>query len=414
LPATTLSQTAVGFTWLAQFAPDDRLRAGELLDAMLLLNEEQVGASIRSALDRLAEAHRHRKARVALYAEREFDAARIFQVELLADKAGRLRRRAVGYNGPPAVRPVRGRARVGSEGFIAHLISQSVERWPKVFMNHPGPDRLRGKTAPAGEIAIVSDFLGSGIRVSTMLDKFWAVPTIQSWVSRDLVRFRVIAAAATSAGLSRVRSHRLRPTVDVEWIAPTLESTSDHKKVYAWKRLIDSYGPQAGRGAGRVGFGEAGALVAFSYRLPNNTPAIIHASGNQWNPLYLGAAPSELRQLFGVRSVEEAIIDATDANGIILGARLTEEDQLTIVVLSMLRGRWYRGAEVALASRTLLPVPTVLDSLHRALKTGLITASGRLTDHGYTFMAAGRSGERKTPIIATSQLPYYPETLRIP
>ena len=92
----TLSQTVAGAAWLDQFGFDDRTTAASLLDAMLLLNEEQVGASIRAALDRIAEGQRHRKRRVALYAEREFDASLIFEVQMLRDAAGRLRQRAVG------------------------------------------------------------------------------------------------------------------------------------------------------------------------------------------------------------------------------------------------------------------------------------------------------------------------------
>lgn len=410
----TLSQTAVGTAWVEQFEVGDRANAADLLDAMLLLNEEQVGTSIRSALDRIAGGSRHRNRRVALYAEREFDSSTIFEVQMLADSSGRLRRRAVGYNGPPAVRPVRGRARVGSEGFVAHLISQAAERWTRIFMNHPGPDRLRGRTAPAGEIVIVTDFLGSGARVSTMLDKFWTVPTLRSWNSRDMVRFRVVAAAATMSALNKVRRHRLRPQVEAEWIAPTVASSAGYRTVLAWRRLIDKNGPNEGRGTGRYGFGGEGALIAFNYRLPNNTPAMIHHGENGWRPLYVGSAPTDLRGVFGVRSLDQAILSAADANGVKFGEELTEEDRQSILVLSMLKGRWHRGAEVALASRTSLPAHTVLDILMRALKSELITPSGRLTDKGYKFMESGRAGERKTPIIATSPVPYYPETLRIP
>lgn len=410
----TLSQTAAGAAWLDQFGIDDRAIAASLLDAMLLLNEEQVGASIRAALDRIAEGQRHRKRRVALYAEREFDASLIFEVQMLRDAAGRLRQRAVGYNGPPAVRPTRGRARVGSEGFVAHLISQASERWTGVFMNHPGPERLRGKTAPAGEIIIVTDFLGSGTRVSTMLDKFWAVPTVRSWKSRDMIRFRIVAAAGTPSALSKVRRHRLRPEVEAEWIAPTVKSTSDYRTMWSWTRLIQTNGPEEGRGAGRFGFGGDGALIAFNYRLPNNTPAMIHHGESGWRPLYVGAAPPELRDVFGVRSLDQAVASAAQSNGVVFGRELTEEERLTVLVLSMLKGRWYKGAEIALASRTSLPASTVIDTLTRALESELITRTGRITDKGYKFVESGRAGERKTPFIETSLVPYYPETLRIP
>lgn len=404
----------MGAAWLDQFGIDDRATAASLLDAMLLLNEEQVSTSIRSALDRIAEGQRHRKRRVALYAEREFDASLIYEVQIVADATGRPRSRAVGYNGPPAVKPTRGRARVGSEGFVAHLISQASERWPRVFMNHPGPERLRGKTAPAGEIIIVTDFLGSGTRVSTMLDKFWAVPTVRSWKSRDMIRFRVVAAAATASALSKVRRHRLRPQMEAEWVAPTVKSTSDFRIARSWTRLIETNGPNEGRGSGRFGFGGDGALIAFNYRLPNNTPAMIHHGESGWRPLYVGPAPDELRGVFSVRSLDQAVASAAELNGVMFGRELTEEERLTILVLSMPKGRWYRGAEVALASRTSLPAPIVIDALVRALKSDLITRAGRITDKGYEFMESGRAGERKTPIIETSFVPYYPENLRIP
>lgn len=410
----TLSQTAVGAAWLDQFSPEDREAAAKMLDAMLLLNEEQVASSIRSALDRVAKGPRHRKRRVALYAEREFDASQIFEVQLLPDATGRTRRRAVGYNGPPAVKPARGRARVGSEGFVAHLISQVSERWTEVFMNHPGPARLRQKTAPAGEIIIVTDFLGSGSRVSTMLDKFWAVPTVRSWKSRDMIRFRVVAAAAAPAALSKVRRHRLRPEVGAEWIAPTVKSTSDFRIRSSWTRLIQANGPEHGRGAGRFGFGGDGALIAFNYRLPNNTPAMIHHGESGWRPLYIGSAPPELRDIFGMRSLDQAVAFAAQSNGVVFGRELTEAERLTVLVLSLLKGRWHRGAEVALASRTSLPATTVMDILLDALGSELITRTGRITDKGYKFMDSARAGERKTPTIETSVAPYYPEKLRIP
>ncbi|WP_287181033.1 hypothetical protein [Mesorhizobium sp.] len=85
-----------------------------------------------------------------------------------------MRKRAIGRSGPPAVKPVRGLARVGSEGLLAFVASQQKEAWPDIFMNHPGPDSLRAKSAPAGEVVIITDFIGSGNRIRSMLDKFWA------------------------------------------------------------------------------------------------------------------------------------------------------------------------------------------------------------------------------------------------
>lgn len=43
-----------------------------MLNAMLLLNGEQVSTAIRGAFDKIAKGTRHRNKRIALYAEREF------------------------------------------------------------------------------------------------------------------------------------------------------------------------------------------------------------------------------------------------------------------------------------------------------------------------------------------------------
>lgn len=85
-----------------------------------------------------------------------------------------------------------------------------------------------------------------------------------------------------------------------------------------------------------------------------------------------------------------------------------------VVVLSLLRGRWHRGSETALAARSGMAVPPLMDMLREALLKALITKTGRLTDKGYAFLEAGGVRERKTPVIASTTQPYYPEALRVP
>lgn len=407
-----LSQTNEGKAWLEQFDENDRHFAAVMLDEMLLLNQEQVTTSIRSSLDRIASNWCRRKKRIALYVEREFQESAFFKSQIIADNSGVLRTRAVGMSGPPAVKPIRGQTRVGSEGLLAFAVSQQTEALPKIFMNNPGPDRLRAKTAPAGEIVIVTDFIGSGNRVKSILDMFWAVPTIRSWVSRKLVKFRVIAAAATSTGASSVRTHRTRPNVSAEWIAPTIWSSSPRNCI-DWEALIRKNGPSEGRdGCGRYGFNSEGALIAFSYRIPNNTPAMIHHSFKGWRALFTGPAPVGLQDIFGVRSWTDVVDEATANVGLVLGRELTDEDRATMLFLTLLRGRWHKDSATALSSRTGMSVHALLDIRRKALQNELITDDGRLTDKGYQYMAAGELAERIKPIVATNQEPYYPESLR--
>jgi hypothetical protein len=400
--------------WLTQFDAIDRPAAGTMLDAMLLLNEEQVSAALRSQLYALADARHGRRRRVALYAEREFGGASAFSVEIVSDANGRLRRRSIGRKGPAPVKPVRGSGRVGSEGLVAFVISQAHETKPKSFINHPGPDFLRGKTSPAGSIGVVTDFIGSGSRVREMLDAFWAVPSVRSWVSRKWIDFKVIAAAATVAGVANVKRHRLRPQVLFQHVAPTIGGFPDWRQAGEWLKLIEHYGPDAGRGASRYGFGGNAALVAFNYRIPNNTPALLHRTHGGWRALYDGAAPHDLRPAFGLRAREEVIGQAAEDTGVGIADDLPPEDAALVVILTLLRGRWRAGAEVALAGRTGMAVPDIMDILARALKRGFINDSGRLTDAGQALLVAGRRSERKRPVIATNPDPYYPLALRTP
>lgn len=93
---------------------------------------------------------------------------------------------------------------------------------------------------------------------------------------------------------------------------------------------------------------------------------------------------------------------------------LSPEDAALVLILSLLRGRWRVGTEVALAERTGMAVPDVMDVLARALKSGFVNGSGRLTDAGQALLAAGRRSERKRPEVVTNPDPYYPLALRTP
>ncbi|MEZ6029315.1 MAG: hypothetical protein R3C46_06145 [Hyphomonadaceae bacterium] len=299
-----LSQTATGKAWVAQFSEGKRQYATRLLDAMLLVNEEQVATSIRSLLSQIAQIAEGQGHRVGLYTEREFDEKYAFDIQSVPDATGRLRQRAVGLKGPVAIKTVRGSARIGSEGSISSIISSVIETNRAIFSNHPGPDRIRSAKAPIRLLVIVTDFIGSGARICSMLDKFWNVPTVKSWVSGKRVSFAVVAAVGTQSGIDQVKRHRLSPAVHVDRIAPTIFTFSKKMKA-RWSDLIKSEGPEE-RGDDPFGYNGSGALVAFSYRIPNNTPLFLRVSRgrakNRWRALYEGHAPEDLRAAFGLKT----------------------------------------------------------------------------------------------------------------
>jgi hypothetical protein len=406
-----LSVTSTGQEWIAQFDEEDRPSAAMLLNKMLLLNEEEVSVSIRGLLQELAESRAGLRRRIGLYAEREYSEAAAFESELVSDGAGRMRRRAVGRTGPAAVKPRRGSPRVGSEGFIAFIISQAAEAWPTIYANHPGPDRIRTRK-PISSIVIVTDFIGSGTRAGTMLDKFWNVPSVKAWVSRGWLDFKVVAAAGTETGISTLRAHRVQPQVLVENIAPTIFDSGSRKMRAGWSNLINTYGPDPS--ARNAGFADVGALIAFTYRIPNNVPALVRTSGNGWRALYEGPAPEELRAAFGLQDPVERLNDAAAAIGIELGDNLKVEEAELVLALTAIGIRWSAGKDQSVSELTGFSTRKVALIRHQAVQARLLRADGRLTDAGQALKQAGVRIERKRPTIPTSKELYYPMQLRVP
>lgn len=406
-----LSASASARNWIAQFKTIDQSSAAALVDAILLLNEADVGLAIRNQLRKLAASRKGPRKKVALYVEREFAEAAIFRSELIADREGRVRQRAIGNRGPEAVKPRRGSTRVGSEGPGAFLLSQAAANNASVFLNSPGPDRIRRHKASL--IVIVTDFIGSGDRIRGMLDKFMRVPTVRAWHSLGLVKFAVVTAAATTYGKAVVESHRTRPAVFATHIPSTLKSYKDLNLASAWEDLARRYGPAVSRGAGPLGFKELGALIAFSYRPPNNLPLLLHARGGSLRPLFQGAVTDDLAPAFGLRSAEQRIEDATESVGHSLSPMATVDERQLVLFLSTLRGRWREGQEIEIAERLGLIVPEVERARSFALRHGLITSRGYLTDAGQSHIST-LTARRRRPVIPTETKPYYPKALRVP
>lgn len=412
LDRPNLSRSEPARAWIKQFRAEDQMSAARLVDALILLNDEDVAAAIRSELKNLAILRREKRRKVALYAEREYAESAIFNSKFMPGRDGKIRMRAFGDKGPLAVNPVRGKARVGSEGWIAFLISQAKESSPTAFLNHPGPDRIRRHKV--GLIAIVTDFIGSGERVLTTLDKFMRVPTVRSWVANRWVGFVVVAAAGSKKGVERVSNHRTVPSVRVTHIVPSLDNYYDQVVAEEWRDLMRRYGPREARGAGPLGFDDGGTLVALSYRTPNNTPLLLHAEGKGWKPLFEGPIDQEMRPAFGLPPLHVRVRLATLTTAKMLDPDLSGPEARMILVLRSIRGHWRQGQEIALSEMANLTVPEVLEAVERARNLNLLNEAGRLTDNGQQLVHAGTKKSRRRPDIPTRPELYYPLQLRAP
>jgi hypothetical protein len=405
-----LSQTAAGIAWLRQFRPIDQPVAADFADTLILLNETDVAATVRAEIAALARTRSRRRRVVAVYPEREFATKSIFDSALRPGRDGTIRMRAYGEVGPAPIVGRRGSARVGSEGSMASIVSQAVDASRKL-VNRPGPDRIR--TRKVDLVVIATDFIGSGDRVVSMLDKFLQTPSVRAWRSNGWIDFAVVAAAGTAAGIAAIERHRTKPIVRAPIVAPTVHSFRDPARTASWRRLVQHYGPRFHHGAGPLGYKGSASLIAFSYRTPNNTPLIFHARAEGWVPLLDGAASDDLRPAFGLPSLEERVWAGTDDASRRATDLMIDEARMGLVLRSI-RGKWRAAQSVEMAERTGLTVPEVVGTVARALGLRLLNEAGRLTDRGQALLHDGKLRERRDKIVPTHERPYYPEALRAP
>lgn len=407
-----LSTSPSGRVFISKFKAADQDAATQLVDALVLMNEADVAGEIRKQIELIVKTRRGARKSAAIYVEREFAERAIFKSQKVRARDGVMRMRATGLRGPPAVSPIRGHMRVGSEGSGASVVSGSVSKHRRVLMNHPGPDKLRQRKA--GLIVIVTDFIGSGTRVSKILDKFMAVPSVRSWRAHRWVNFAVVAAAATREGIALVERHGSRPKVHPGVIAPAFATYHDQAAAADWEAMTHQYGPRSARGAGPKGYLNGGALIVFSYRAPNNVPLFLTTKGARWKPLFDGPIADDMRPAFGLKPVDQRVAESSIAIDANLAADLLAQELQTAVVLKAVHGRWRDGQEIEIAERTGLTVSEVTETHERAVRIGLLTPQGRLTDAGQNLAEASRRQERRRPTIPTGANPYYPVALRAP
>lgn len=409
-----LSKTNTGKKWLSNFDTADRPAARSLLDNLLLINLNEVSDLIHEQLEELSFERSGKRKAVALYAEREFQQNLIFDVQRTKGANGSVKERAVGVKGPSPVKPIRGGVRVGSEGIIASLISQAVKKHSGILINTPGPDRFRSKRSPISTIAIVTDFIGSGKRLLSMLNKFWNVRTVRSWHSAGLINFVVIAAAATAEGARAVGFHVSCPDVRFSRAVPALDSSRFEQHHGDWDVLLGKFSEESPEDEFIWGFQNSAAMVLFSYGIPNNAPSILWKGYRKIKPLYVGNSPPELRELFWSGSKSEQVERAARERGHNLDAVADVKEQIMLLVLQELRGRYSKKKVRELSERLSFSSADITEALNVAYLREFIDSVGRLTEKGYDELRAQNVERHGKIIVPTNTEPYYPISLRVP
>ena len=377
-----LSDTDVGKEWVGQFAVDDQALSMQLINSLLLVSHNDFIERMR---DEILKQLDNASLPIALFAEREIPKRNGEPHKLFNEPRRKKNRRADG-RGPMPVDPVRrDTPEVGSEGLVSWLITDICREYPDEFISHPSPNKIR--SLKVRKFFVVTDFIGSGFRVSTYLQAAWKVASVKSWHSYKLLKFEVIAYSGTDAGVKIVKRHKCKPQVNLVIACPTISSEFDHKLALKVRNLCRYYDPINHDKKESLGFRGSSALIAFSHGCPNNVPRLIHKKKKgKWTPLFPSRVTSKVRSIFNERedlsqlfTRLEALSEKRIASEIWL-KRTTTAGKKMLIILSALRSG--PRFDEALSRKTRLIIPEVRMLVEKALIWQLIDVDRRLTNDG--------------------------------
>ena len=407
-------RSAATQAWLSQFAPQDQALATDLLRKMMLVSPNQFRERLRELiLETVADGDTP----VGLYVERELPKRKGVPHKLFKESKGKVKR-AFGV-GPPPIKPTKAYdADVGSEGLVAHIVSELCRENRQTLFNHPGPNKIRQHSIR--RFIVVTDYIGSGKRAWTYVEAAWRVRSVRSWWSARATKgmsFEVVAYAASPDGRRKVESHPSQPKVRVTITCPTIR-TAFGSRASEVRELCTKYSPV--RYDEPLGFGSVGALIAFAHGVPNNTPLIFHKSSTGWTPLFPARVTSATRAGFGV---DDDTAEAIRARLLTMRQkRLADAGWIenakphTKTVLMVMAALSHRPRHIeAISGRTGLTIMEVDKALRYALSHGWIDGRNRLTDDGHGQLAhARKGGQSKSVLPEEPEEFYYPTALRAP
>lgn len=267
-----------------------------------------------------------------------------------------------------------------------------------------------------GPIVIVTDFIGSGKRVTEMLEAFARVATLQSWRSYGYVSFHVVAYSGSIDGIATVRASRLRPQVHVVTGCPTIHDVFSGAELSHISDLCRHY---PGRQRYSLGFNNGGALIAFAHGVPNNAPYILHSTKRGWQPLFRERSTLGADYDFPGDAAEQ-VIERAAALLRIKAARdgldrpVGERWIRTMLVLAAIEGGPSSAQAISALSRVSLKrVDEITGYLIIARWASRRGRRFSLTDLGRRELLRLRRRRRREPVLPTRNKPfYYPTQLR--
>jgi hypothetical protein len=362
--------------WLAQFEPDDRQVASELLGSLHLISASRFQTRIIELLDSVIPQSEH----CGAFAAREVPGGQLF--------ANRKQKPAFDAHD------------IGSEGTIRHLLT-TVRRRSRGFLVEPSISSIRRYRVH--EILVIDDAVLSGSRIFSFLRAFRAHPTTKSWLSLGRFRFRIVSFVAHDSGVAHARdslafchSKKRRPVPMSFHVATVAGRLAGHEP---FARLLAKYGPRARtRVAFDFGFGNTSSDIIFSHKCPNNAPSILWSGTKAWSPLFPGGSvPPDLLPAFGDDHVPAQFTSQLHL-GRVLG--------FLILVSHGLRN------ERRILERRRLDGPEIAMHATQAIGLGLMTPQWRLTEAGRREVTVALRTRKSVP--APNEAFYFPTFMRRP
>ena len=405
---TALSDTSTGTSWLEQFGGAERETAAEFIDEVLLVSQHDFANGLRELLDELADQCKDSTRKMALYAERPVK--KVFG-KIPAFFPNSRHGRAKGTGVPPIIVDHRDQE-VGSEGVVAQLITDYCRRKPSIALTHPGPTKMRNDNVR--KIVILTDFIGSGDRITRMLESFRYVASLRSWRSYGLVRFVVIAYSGTIKGVAAVRSHKLRPEVRIQAGCPTITNTFYGTQRMHMEALCKAH-PR--RHVDPLGYKDSAVLIAFAHGCPNNVPPILHSRASGWIPLFAGRSTSNVTKAFSsewdgliLDQRTQRLLKIWEVRGNLMSFDQDSWISTMLILAAAEAGLW---TPENISAHTHLRIAQVTSLVELANDVRWLTEAGRLTRLGRKELARLRRRRARMPVLPSdTNIFYYPTQLR--
>lgn len=303
---------------------------------------------------------------------------------------------------------------IGSEGKIATIIDQICASSPSRLFLQPATSILRKRNVR--NLVVVTDLVGSGKRVSRMLDSLWRLQSIKSWKSYRLINFHVVCYSITEAAEKILINHPARPNIVKKILCPTVRHSFKGSEFAELESLCERHGKFS---KNPLGFKRSGTLIAFEDKVPNNMPAIlIEASKSTsfpWMPLF----PKRLSQSIvntdrSVASVEFGILKLLGLEDILSAPAynsLGADSRLAVIYVAASSSGYTEISDFACLSD--MSIDQIIKARKIARQKGLMSTDKKVSSRGKQTIRKFVDGGIAA-IGKPQEIMYYPKQLRAP